>query len=87
MKILYNNQDGKIFYVVLDKDWFMFIHSTNIPLTEIEIDEINPDNKTICVDLRKTNNRFDINGLKKYYISNGDIYERENWEEFVEDTF
>jgi hypothetical protein len=85
MKVLYRESDGRIFYCVYDADWFKFAHSTNIELATLEIDEVDPDNKAICRDLATTQSKRDINGNPKYYISEGDIYERENWEEYVEE--
>ena len=82
MKILYNNLDGKIFYVVPDKDWFYFRHTTNIPLAELQIDEIAPENQDTCLDLVRTLNKTDINGQGKYYIENGELYSRDGWEPY-----
>jgi len=85
MKILYNNLDGKIYYSVYNTDWFKFQHSTNIPLTEFEIDEVDPDNKMVCLDLKKYGNAWktDINGQGKYYIENNELFSRDGWEEFI----
>ena len=85
MKILYNNETGRIYYTVYDTDWFKFSHTTNIPLTEFEIDEILPDNQAICLDLFKMWKKADINGDEKYYIENGELHQRDNWEEYLED--
>jgi hypothetical protein len=87
MKILYYNQTGKIFYAVYDGGWFAFSHTTNIQLTLFEIDEIAPDNKNICIDLVITLNKKDINGLKKYYIENGELYLRDEWVEYIPEDF
>jgi len=84
MKLLYNNSDGEIFYAVYDKDWFAFRHSTNIMLIELEIDEVSPDNKTICADLKRWVGKKDINYLGKYYIDTDELYERDHWEEYVD---
>jgi hypothetical protein len=54
MKLFYNAD--KIYYSVPDKDLFWFTHSTNLPLTELEIDEIDPTNKAICLDLIRYGN-------------------------------
>lgn len=82
MKILYNNQDGKIFYAVPDKELFWFTHSTNIPLLTFEIDEVDPINKDICLDLRRTAGRVDETGEGKYYLSGGVLMEKEGWTEY-----
>lgn len=90
MKILYDNTNGKIYYSVYDTDWFKFSHSTNIPLTEFTVDEINPDNKAICQDLRKYGNqhRLDINGNPKYYMHDNlgvwELHEKTDWQEHID---
>lgn len=45
MKLYYNPTDGQVFYTVYDRDIFQFQHTTNIPLSQFEIDETegNPD--------------------------------------------
>lgn len=79
MKILYNNLDGKIFYAVPDRDWFWFRHTTNIPLSEMAIDEIDPTNKAICLDLVRTCNKVDEVGDGKYALIGGVLQEKINW--------
>ena len=85
MKILYNTQDGRIFYTVYDVDFFKFTHTTNIPLETFEIDEIDPENKNICIDLVRTKGKTDIDGDNKYYIINNELQENEGWEEHYEE--
>lgn len=87
MKILYDATDGKINHAVPDRDWFYFKHSTNIPLTEMVIDELAPVNQAVCQDLRKRVYKLDANGLGKYYIdtATGNIMERAGWVDKVED--
>lgn len=87
MKLLYNNTDGKIFYAVPDKDLFWFTHSTNIPLAELDIDEVDPTNKAICLDLVRTCNKVDDAGLGKYYLSGGQVMQRDGWVERVMEIF
>ena len=77
MKLLYDTT-GKIYYAVYDSDYFRFTHSTNIPLSEFNIDEIGTNN-VVCIDLVRTLYRTDINGLGKYYIQNNELYSRDNW--------
>ena len=68
-----------IYYVVWDRDWFIFSHTTNAPLSEMIIDEI-AGNKALCIDLAKGLNRTDVEGDRKYYIdADGDIVEKEGW--------
>lgn len=83
MKLLYNAVNGEIFYIIPDRDAFMFRHTTTIPLSEFEIDEVSPDNQNPCHDLYKMQGKRDINGLGKYYIQGGELYERDGWEEFI----
>lgn len=89
MKILYNQTDGRIFYSVYNTDYFKFTHTTNIPLTILEIDEIDPNNKAVCLDLAKYGNAWknDIDGNGKYYMQNDsgvwNLYSRDNWEEYI----
>ncbi len=84
MKILYDANDGKIYYVVSDVHLFYFTHSTNIPLTEFEIDEVGP-NAATCVDLARTRGRLDVDGDPKYsMIDNAgtwELHEKDGWEE------
>ena len=89
MKVLYNNQNGQIFYAVLQADWFMFQHTTNISLTEFNIEEVDPENKEVCLDLRKYGNQYrvDENGLNKYYIENNELHVRDEWIEYVREEF
>lgn len=65
----------------------LFSHTTNIPLTIFEIDEIYPDNKQICRYLYITQHKTDINGNNKYYMFNNntqwELHQRDNWEEYI----
>jgi len=86
MKLLFDATTGKPYYAVYDSDWFKFRHTTNIPLTEFEIDEVDPDNKDICFNLSRNTHRVNADGDGKYYLTlNGDVWElheREGWEEY-----
>lgn len=84
MKILYSDS-GKIYHAVPDNDWFYFSHSTNIPLVEMIIDELAPSNKSICIGLRKTIGKVDIDGDEKYKVIGGELQEKEGWEEYFGD--
>jgi len=84
MKLLYNQDNGEIFYAVYDSDLFKFTHSTNIPLSEFQIDEVDPENKLICLGLSRSVFKKDENGLGKYYIDeDGDLNQREDWQELI----
>lgn len=82
MKILYNATDGKIFYAVYDRDLFAFSHTTNIPLTEMTIDEIDPVNKPLCLDLYRTQNKTDAEGENRFRVDGaGQLTEKADWKE------
>jgi hypothetical protein len=87
MKILFNSNNGKIFYPIYDKDIFSFAHTTKIPLTEFIIDEVAPDNKDICADLFKYTNKIDIDGDDKYYMLDNagtwELHDKDGWEEYI----
>jgi len=84
MKIFYNSVNGEIFYAVPDRDLFYFSHTTNIPLTELALDELAPVNQPILQDLLKVVMKKDKNGLGKYYInSTSQLIERIGWVEFT----
>jgi len=85
MKLLYDITNGKIYYVVYDRDWFHFVHSTHLPLTEFDVDEVDPENKETCKDLEKTVTKVDDAGDSKYYISGGELHDKDGWEEYHED--
>ncbi len=83
MKLYYNEQ--KIYHAVPDAQSFWFAHTTKIPLTEFEIDEVNPTNKVVCQDLLHfgNQNRLDVDGNAKYYITNNELHSVDNWEEHI----
>jgi len=91
MKLLFNNLDGRIFYSVYDSEYFRFTHTTNIGLTEFEVDEIGTVNKITCRDLAYYGNdrRTDVNGDPKYHMVDNagtwELHERDGWEEFIEE--
>ena len=74
----------KIIQVNYDRDEFSWQNTTN-NAEVLEVDEITPNNKDICIELMRYQNRVDINGLGKYYVLAGDLYEREGWQEFIEE--
>ena len=85
MKILYDNTNGKIYYAVKDSDYYWFEHSTNIPLTVLDVEEIE-DNKTLCHDLKekishRAGGKLDDSGETKYTVDKGVIKEKVGWTE------
>jgi len=83
MKIIHIS--GIIQQTISDKDWFMFRYFPNVPYDIFEIDEIDPDNKEICIDLVRSQDKTDINRQGKYYIENGELYQRDGWVEHIEE--
>ena len=72
-----------IYHAVLNRDAITFTHSTNVPLSEMTVDEID-DNKDLINDLARTLGKTDADDDCKYYIdATGDIVEKENWEAWV----
>lgn len=80
MKILYDKKTGKVYYAVKDRDIFWFHHTTNIPLTELEIEETE-ENKNLCHDVIKNYRKVDENSDGKFTVDNGSVIIKE---EFVE---
>ena len=83
MKIYYIN--NKIVQVNYDKDDFAWENNAN-NASILEIDEIAPDNKPVCIDLYRTFNKTDIDGNNKYSIQNGELMELEGWEEYIDEN-
>lgn len=85
MKVLYDSA-GTIYYAVYDREYFKFTHTTNIPLSLLTVDEVDA-NKSTCIDLAKSINKVNADGLGKYYIQDGELYSRDGWVEHMEDDF
>jgi len=83
MKLYYSTQSGEVLYALFEAEVFGFKHTTNILLSILEIDEIYPENKEICIDLKRTVPLFDDQGQRKYYIENGELYDRDGWTEQI----
>lgn len=82
MKLYYELTNGEVFYAVYDKDRFTFHHTTNIPLSEFEIDEV-IGNEALCRDLKRTEWKFNEQGQRKYYIQANELYSRDDWQEMI----
>ena len=80
MKIIYDPTSGEIFTTVLDKDLIIFSHTINVPIAELSIDEIT-ENQNVILDLHRSSEKLDVNGLQKYHIQNGELHIRDNWKE------
>lgn len=87
MKLYYlqsEYQAGKhrIVKCLYDDEVFKFDEGTLSPYSAIMIDEINQDNKALCIDLYRTQDRVDANGENKYYAgSTGALMEVGGWAE------
>lgn len=81
MKLYYRQDNGEVYYAVYDIDLFKFTHSTNVPLSIFNIDEVDPDNKGLCQDLSSTQFRFDSLGRRKYFIQSNQLNVIDNWQE------
>lgn len=78
MRLLYNNVDGKIFYAVYNRDWFMFKHTTNILLTELYIDEL-VENQATCQSIVESLGKYDANMDAKYYMAGAALMSKDGW--------
>ena len=82
MKLHYRTDNGEVYYAVYSKDEYTFSHTTNIPLSTLEIDEVN-GNESLCQDLKRTEWKFNEQGQRKYYILAGELYSRDGWQELI----
>jgi len=81
MKLHYRTDNGEVYYAVWSKDEYMFQHTTNLPLSNLEIDEMN-GNEELCIDLVKTQGKTNSAGQRKYYVQADELYSRDGWQEF-----
>lgn len=68
MKIYYTKPDGLIIAVNYDKDDFTWNNTINDSYYIYEVDEVNPDNKTLCIDIVGTFRKTDNSGDNKYKL-------------------
>ncbi|MHB0976905.1 MAG: hypothetical protein ACYC1U_06895 [Candidatus Aquicultorales bacterium] len=89
MKILYDLREyapGKrlILHAIPEKDLFYFSHTTNVPLGELAIDEIEA-NQFVCQSVLAFQGKVDEHSEPRYFVDgNGDLCVNEGWEEYVE---
>lgn len=81
MKLIYLTT-GRIIAAVYNKDWFMFDNQGASTGTFV-IDEIDPDNKFVCLDIVRSQGKEDEDGDPKYMVTEGELVEKENWVEKV----
>lgn len=90
MKILYGKDadtDGRqwIYAVVLDRDLYDFRYSINVPLLEMEIDEV-AANSEWYQDFRRSFGKQDAGGSAKYYVIGGVVKEDIGWVAWINGT-
>ena len=87
MKILFNPQDGEIFYAVKTADIPTFAHSTNLELATAEISDEAEEFQTVRAEVYAHQSRKDAAGLGRFYVdiqtNPPTLVERENWEEEI----
>lgn len=84
MKLYINTQLNKIVQAVYDDQVFKFDNSTLAPYYTFDIDEVDPTNKKICIDIIRTLNQVNDVGVNKYSIENGILVEEVGWVPKVE---
>ncbi len=80
MKIYYIGD--KIVQVNWDKDDFSW-DNRSAGAKVLTIDEINPDNKAVCIAIKQAAGKINEAGLPKYFVSGDDLYERKGWTEYI----
>lgn len=89
MRIYYLNSEfllrkHRIVNAVYNKDLFAFDEGNMSPFSTLTIDEIDPINKSICLDIVNHTSKEDASNEGKYYINSlGELMEKENWIERV----
>ena len=85
MKLYYLQSNNRIITVKYEDEVFKFDTSTLSPFNAFEIDEVDPLNKSLCIDLVRACNRIDEGGDGKYAIVGGVLLEKDNWVEKIYD--
>ena len=86
MKLVCHPDTGEVHYAIYDRDWFSAIYNARFDPVIYEVDEIDPDNRDVCLDLWRSMGKLNEQGQRKFYISNPDpleIAERDEWTEEV----
>lgn len=81
MKIIYATDTGEIMGAWYDSDFFKRMFNTSTPHSILEVDEVDPENVEPCAMIVRSIGRFDSQGRQRFYIRDGGVWERENWEE------
>lgn len=77
---------GKIIQANYDADDFKWVNTSN-GAAVYQIDELDPNNRSICADIQRSVNKLDELGRGKYYIETGNLMEREGWVEYIPEVF
>ncbi len=79
-----NGTNPNILAAVYNRDRFMWQNTIQVPYSTLIVDELDPANKTLCMDLTNTQGRRDANRQAKYYVdSTGTIMQTANWQEVI----
>lgn len=70
----------RLVQALYDSEVFKSDASVLSPHWILNIDEIDPANKALCMDLAKTVNKVDAQGEGKYYVNaSGQLMQKEGW--------
>jgi len=88
LQLEYQPGKHRVIQCLYDFEVFKFDESTLSPYSTLIIDEIDPANKTLCIDLVRTVDRTDLNGEGKYYIDGlGTLMQVAGWTEYIPEVF
>ncbi|MBI1913041.1 MAG: hypothetical protein HYS21_13725 [Deltaproteobacteria bacterium] len=87
MKIYYQDTglNPNIIAAVYEKDLFSWNNTIQVPVSILAIDEVDPANKGLCIDIVSTQGRMDTNGRNKFSVnSSGELVELLGWQEAID---
>lgn len=73
---IYYLPDGEVEIALYDKDVYGYLPTSEAQV--LSVDEV-PDNRTLCVQMAKMAKWRDANGLGRWYVQGGELYERDGW--------
>jgi len=83
MRLLFDAATGEIAYAVPDAEVFYFPYAEGMTLDTFEIDEVGPDNKDLCTELRHKYAYTNLAGERKYHMINNagtwELHSRDGW--------
>ncbi|MBI5469016.1 MAG: hypothetical protein HY891_07760 [Deltaproteobacteria bacterium] len=84
LQSVYQLGKHRIVKVLYNDEVFKFDEGTLSPFNTLTIDEIDPANKILCLDLARTVNKTDNVGEGKYYVdATSALMEKASWTEYV----